>query len=78
MVPVPGARGIAGVRLTAVKGLSPWPASRRELPIWITETTLGKITPIELFGRTRRTEYVVRKQGYLEASTDINWIAGSR
>ncbi|HSK43329.1 MAG TPA: serine/threonine-protein kinase, partial [Candidatus Binatia bacterium] len=71
-----GARTPIDVRLVAVKGFVTVASKPAGAEIWINGKDTSKITPIEFLVEPGAQNIVVRKQGYLEASTDIKLVAG--
>ncbi|HWG40565.1 MAG TPA: serine/threonine-protein kinase [Candidatus Acidoferrales bacterium] len=75
-VQVTGARTPLDVRLNAVKGFVTVASKPAGGEIWINGKDTGKVTPIEFLVEPGAQNIVVRKQGYLEASTDLKLVAG--
>jgi serine/threonine protein kinase len=71
-----GARTPLDVRMTAVKGFLTVASKPAGGEIWINGKDTGKVTPIEFLVEPGAQNIVVRKQGYLEASTDLKLVAG--
>jgi serine/threonine-protein kinase len=71
-----GARTPIDVRMSAVKGFVTVASKPPGAEIWINGKDTGKITPIEFLVEPGAQNIVVRKQGYLEASTDVKLVAG--
>jgi serine/threonine protein kinase len=71
-----GARTPIDVRLVAVKGFVTVASKPAGAEIWINGKDTGKVTPIEFLVEPGAQNIVVRKQGYLEASTDVKLVAG--
>jgi len=71
-----GARTPLDVRLNAVKGFVTVASKPAGGEIWINGKDTGKVTPIEFLVEPGAQNIVVRKQGYLEASTDLKLVAG--
>jgi hypothetical protein len=71
-----GARTPLDVRLTAVKGFVTVASKPAGAAIWINGKDTGKVTPIEFLVEPGAQSITVRKQGYLEASTDLKLVAG--
>jgi len=71
-----GARTPIDVRLTAVKGFVTVASKPAGAAIWINGKDTGKVTPIEFLIEPGAQTKTVRKQGYLEASTDLKLVAG--
>lgn len=71
-----GARTPIDVRLSAVKGFVTVASKPAGGEIWINGKDTGKVTPIEFLVEPGAQNIVVRKQGYLEASTDLKLVAG--
>ena len=71
-----GARTPLDVRLSAVKGFVTVASKPAGAEIWINGKDTGKVTPIEFLVEPGAQNIVVRKQGYLEASTDVKLVAG--
>jgi serine/threonine protein kinase len=71
-----GARTPIDVRLNAVKGFLTVASKPAGGEIWINGKDTGKVTPIEFLVEPGPQTVVVRKQGYLEASTDVKLVAG--
>lgn len=71
-----GARTPLDVRMVAVKGFVTVASKPAGAAIWINGKDTGKVTPIEFLVEPGTQSIVVRKQGYLEASTDLKLVAG--
>jgi len=71
-----GARTPIDVRMNAVKGFVTVASKPAGAEIWINGKDTGKVTPIEFLVEPGTQNIVVRKQGYLEASTDLKLVAG--
>jgi serine/threonine-protein kinase len=71
-----GARTPIDVRLSAVKGFVTVASKPAGAEIWINGKDTGKLTPIEFLVEPGAQNIVLRKQGYLEASTDLKLVAG--
>ena len=71
-----GARTPLDVRMSAVKGFVTVASKPAGAEIWINGKDTGKVTPIEFLVEPGAQNIVVRKQGYLEASTDLKLVAG--
>lgn len=71
-----GARTPLDVRMNAVKGFVTVASKPAGAAIWINGKDTGKVTPIEFLVEPGAQNIVVRKQGYLEASTDVKLVAG--
>ena len=71
-----GARTPLDVRMTAVKGFVTVASKPAGAAIWINGKDTGKVTPIEFLVEPGAQTITVRKQGYLEASTDLKLVAG--
>ncbi|HLK06993.1 MAG TPA: serine/threonine-protein kinase [Candidatus Angelobacter sp.] len=71
-----GARTPIDVRMSAVKGFVTVASKPAGAEIWINGKDTGKVTPIEFLVEPGAQNIVVRKQGYLEASTDLKLVAG--
>ncbi len=71
-----GARTPLDVRMTAVKGFVTVASKPAGAEIWINGKDTGKVTPIEFLVEPGAQSIVVRKQGYLEASTELKLVAG--
>jgi hypothetical protein len=71
-----GARTPIDVRMVAVKGFLTVASKPAGGEIWINGRDTGKITPIEFLVEPGAQNIVLRKQGYLEASTDLKLVAG--
>jgi len=71
-----GSRTPIDVRMNAVKGFVTVASKPAGAEIWINGKDTGKVTPIEFLVEPGVQNIVVRKQGYLEASTDLKLVAG--
>jgi len=71
-----GARTPIDVRMNAVKGFVTVASKPAGAEIWINGKDTGKVTPIEFLVEPGAQSIVLRKQGYLEASTDLKLVAG--
>jgi serine/threonine protein kinase len=71
-----GARTPLDVRMTAVKGFVTVASKPAGAEVWINGKDTGKVTPIEFLVEPGAQSIVLRKQGYLEASTDLKLVAG--
>lgn len=71
-----GARTPLDVRMVAVKGFVTVASKPAGAEIWINGKDTGKVTPIEFLVEPGTQSIMVRKQGYLEASTDLKLVAG--
>lgn len=71
-----GARTPINVRMVAVKGFVTVASKPAGAEIWINGKDTGKVTPIEFLVEPGTQNIVVRKQGYLDASTDVKLVAG--
>jgi eukaryotic-like serine/threonine-protein kinase len=71
-----GARTPLDVRMSAVKGFITVASKPAGAEIWINGKDTGKVTPIEFLVEPGAQNVVVRKQGFLEASTDLKVVAG--
>jgi hypothetical protein len=71
-----GARTPVDVRMNAIKGFVTVASKPAGAEIWINGKDTGKITPIEFLVEPGAQNIVLRKQGYLEASTDLKLLAG--
>ena len=71
-----GARTPIDVRMVAVKGFLTVASKPVGGEIWINGKDTGKVTPIEFLVEPGAQTIVVRKQGYLEASTEVKLVAG--
>jgi serine/threonine protein kinase len=72
----PGARTPVDVRMTAVKGFVTVASKPAGAQVLINGKDTGKVTPIEFMVEPGVQSVVVRKQGYLDASTDLKLVAG--
>jgi serine/threonine-protein kinase len=71
-----GARTPLDVRMVAVKGFVTVASKPAGAEIWINGKDTGKVTPIEFLVEPGTQSIVVRKQGFLEASTEVKLVAG--
>ena len=71
-----GARTPVDVRLTAVKGYVTVASKPAGAQVLINGKDTGKVTPVEFMVEPGSQNIVVRKQGYLDASTEIKLVAG--
>jgi serine/threonine-protein kinase len=71
-----GARTPIDVRMNAVKGFLTVASKPAGGEIWINGKDTGKVTPIEFLVEPGPQTVVVRKQGYLEVSTEVKLVAG--
>jgi len=71
-----GARTPLDVRMVAVKGFVTVASKPAGAEVWINGKDTGKVTPIEFLVEPGAQSIVLRKQGYLEASTDLKLVAG--
>lgn len=71
-----GARTPIDVRMSAVKGFVTVSSKPAGAEIWINGKDTGKVTPIEFLVEPGAQSIVLRKQGYLEASTEVKLVAG--
>lgn len=71
-----GTRTPLDVRMNAVKGFVTVASKPAGAEIWINGKDTGKVTPIEFLVEPGTQNIVVRKQGFLEASTDLKLVAG--
>ncbi|HZD07076.1 MAG TPA: carboxypeptidase regulatory-like domain-containing protein, partial [Candidatus Limnocylindrales bacterium] len=71
-----GARTPLDVRMSAIKGFVTVASKPAGAEIWINGKDTGKVTPIEFLVEPGAQNIVVRKQGYLDASTDVKLVAG--
>lgn len=71
-----GARTPLDVRMSAVKGFVTVASKPAGAAIWINGKDTGKVTPIEFLVEPGTQSIVLRKQGYLEASTELKLVAG--
>ncbi|MGZ4868411.1 MAG: PEGA domain-containing protein, partial [Candidatus Angelobacter sp.] len=70
------ARTPLDVRMTAVKGFVTVASKPAGAAIWINGKDTGKVTPIEFLVEPGAQSIVVRKQGYLDAATELKLVAG--
>jgi serine/threonine protein kinase len=73
---VSGARTPVDVRLSPVKGFVTIAGSPAGAEVFINGRDTGKVTPIEFLVEPGTQSIVVRKAGYLEASTELKLVAG--
>jgi eukaryotic-like serine/threonine-protein kinase len=71
-----GARTPVDVRLTAVKGYVTVASKPAGAQVLINGKDTGKVTPVEFMVEPGSQNIVVRKQGYLDASTELKLVAG--
>jgi serine/threonine protein kinase len=71
-----GARTPIDVRMTAVKGFVTVASKPAGAQIWINGKDTGKVTPIEFLVEPGAQSIVVRKPGFLDATTDLKLVAG--
>lgn len=71
-----GTRIPLDVRMNAVKGFLTVASKPAGGEIWINGKDTGKVTPIEFLVEPGPQAVVVRKQGYLDASTEVKLVAG--
>lgn len=71
-----GARTPLDVRMTVVKGFVTVASKPAGAQIWINGKDTGKVTPIEFLVEPGTQSIIVRKQGYLDATTDLKLVAG--
>lgn len=71
-----GARTPIDVRMNAVKGFLTVASKPAGGEIWINGKDTGKVSPIEFLVEPGPQTVVVRKQGYLDASTEVKLVAG--
>jgi serine/threonine protein kinase len=71
-----GARTPLDVRMVAVKGFVTVASKPAGAEVWINGKDTGKVTPIEFLVEPGAQSIVLRKQGYLEVSTDLKLVAG--
>jgi serine/threonine protein kinase len=71
-----GARTPIDVRMTAVKGFVTVASKPAGAQILINGKDTGKVTPIEFLVEPGTQSIVVRKQGFLDATTDLKLVAG--
>ncbi len=71
-----GARTPIDVRMAAVKGFITVASKPAGAEVWINGKDTGKVTPIEFLVEPGAQTVMLRKQGYLEASTDLKLVAG--
>ena len=72
----PGARTPLDVRMTVVKGFVTVASKPAGAQILINGKDTGKVTPIEFLVEPGTQSILVRKQGYLDASTELKLVAG--
>lgn len=73
---VAGARTPLDVRLTAVKGFVTVAGSPAGAHVFINGKDTGKVTPIEFMVEPGAQNIVLRKQGFLDSTTDLKVAAG--
>jgi hypothetical protein len=73
---VAGTRTPLDVRMTAVKGFVTVAGSPSGAQVWINGKDTGKVTPIEFLVEPGMQNIVVRKAGFLDATTDLKLVAG--
>ncbi|MBZ5506302.1 MAG: PEGA domain-containing protein [Acidobacteriia bacterium] len=73
---VAGARTPLDVRMTAVKGFVTVAGSPAGAQVWINGKDTGKVTPIEFLVEPGTQNIMVRKQGFLDANTELKLVAG--
>jgi serine/threonine protein kinase len=73
---VAGARTPLDVRMTAVKGFVIVASKPAGAQVWINGKDTGKVTPIEFLVEPGTQSIVVRKPGFLDATTEIKLVAG--
>jgi PEGA domain/Protein kinase domain len=73
---VAGARTPLDVRLTAVKGFITVAGSPAGARVFINGKDTGKVTPIEFMVEPGTQSIVLRKQGFLDTTTDLKVAAG--
>ncbi len=71
-----GSRTPLDVKLNAVKGFITISGSPSGAEVWINGRDTGKVTPIEFMVEPGQQSIVLRKSGYLEASTELKLAAG--
>jgi serine/threonine protein kinase len=71
-----GARTPMDVRMTAVKGFVTVASKPAGAQILINGKDTGKVTPIEFLVEPGMQSIVVRKQGFLDATTELKLVAG--
>jgi serine/threonine protein kinase len=72
----PGARTPLDVRMTVVKGFVTVASKPAGAQIWINGKDTGKVTPIEFLVEPGTQSILVRKQGFLDATTELKLVAG--
>ncbi|HKV95228.1 MAG TPA: PEGA domain-containing protein [Candidatus Angelobacter sp.] len=72
----PGARTPLDVRLNPVKGFITIAGSPSGAEVFINGRDTGKVTPIEFLVEPGMQNIVLRKSGYLDASTEMKLVAG--
>ena len=72
----PGARTPLDVRMTVVKGFVTVASKPAGAQILINGKDTGKVTPIEFLVEPGTQSILVRKQGYLDATTELKLVAG--
>ncbi|HEY2499006.1 MAG TPA: serine/threonine-protein kinase [Candidatus Angelobacter sp.] len=71
-----GARTPLDVRMTAVKGFMTIASKPAGSEVWINGKDTGKLTPIEFLVEPGTQNVIVRKPGFLDATTDLKLVAG--
>ena len=71
-----GARTPLDVRMTAVKGFMTVASKPAGAEVWINGKDTGKVTPIEFLVEPGTQSVVVRKPGFLDATTELKLVAG--
>jgi hypothetical protein len=71
-----GARTPLDVRMTAVKGFMTIASKPAGGEVWINGKDTGKATPIEFLVEPGAQSVVVRKPGFLDATTELKLVAG--
>jgi serine/threonine-protein kinase len=71
-----GARTPVDVRLNAVKGFITIAGSPSGAAVWINDRDTGRVTPIQFMVEPGTQNIVLRKAGYLDASTELKVAAG--
>jgi serine/threonine-protein kinase len=71
-----GARTPLDVRMTAVKGFMTIASKPAGGEVWINGKDTGKVTPIEFLVEPGTQNVIVRKSGFLDATTDLKLVAG--
>jgi serine/threonine-protein kinase len=72
----PGSRTPIDVRLNPVKGFLTIAGSPSGAEVFINGRDTGKVTPIEFLVEPGSQSIVLRKSGYLDASTELKMVAG--